>query len=301
MTDNKKKKKNNKKKNKVIKNKYILAVLALICVVLMIVSIYAASATNGFKGLAGVTVVPLQKGVTKVSSWISDIGDRIETLKEVKQENAALREKIDMLIVENNSLQEEHYELKRMESLLKLDEDYMDYEKIGAHVIGKDAGNWFSTFTIDKGSNDGIKVDMNVLAGGGLAGIVTNVGPNWATVRSIIDDTSNISGMTLSTSDKCMIRGDLSLINDGRIRFEQMENNDNVIQIGDQIVTSHISSKYLQGILIGYITEINVDSNNLTRSGYISPVVDFKNLQEVLVITKTKGDLMSGDEETENE
>ena len=301
MADNKKKKKNNKKKNKVIKNKYILAVLALICVVLMIVSIYAASATNGFKGLAGVTVVPLQKGVTKVSSWISDIGDRIETLKEVKQENAALREKIDMLIVENNSLQEEHYELKRMESLLKLDEDYMDYEKIGAHVIGKDAGNWFSTFTIDKGSNDGIKVDMNVLAGGGLAGIVTNVGPNWATVRSIIDDTSNISGMTLSTSDKCMIRGDLSLINDGRIRFEQMENNDNVIQIGDQIVTSHISSKYLQGILIGYITEINVDSNNLTRSGYISPVVDFKNLQEVLVITKTKGDLMSGDGETENE
>jgi len=81
------------------------------------------------------------------------------------------------------------------------------------------------------------------------------------------------------------------LINDGRIRFEQMENNENKVQVGDQIVTSHISDKYLQGILIGYISEITVDSNNLTRSGYITPVVDFKNLQEVLVITTTKADL----------
>ena len=99
--------------------------------------------------------------------------------------------------------------------------------------------------------------------------------------------------MVLSTSDKCIIRGDLSLINSGRIRFEQMENNDNVVEIGEQIVTSYISDKYLQGILIGYVSEVSVDSNNLTRSGYITPVVDFKNLQEVLVITKTK-DAMTG-------
>ena len=84
--------------------------------------------------------------------------------------------------------------------------------------------------------------------------------------------------------------------NEGKIRFEEMENNENKVQVGDQIVTSHISDKYLQGILIGYISEISVDSNNLTRSGYITPVVDFKNLQEVLVITTTKADLTGKDE-----
>ena len=138
---------------------------------------------------------------------------------------------------------------------------------------------------------------MNVLAGSGLVGIVIKTGPTWSTVRSIIDDSSNVSGMSLSTFDKCMVRGDLSLINDGKIRFEQMENNENKVQVGDQIVTSHISPKYLQGILIGYISEITVDSNNLTRSGYITPVVDFKNLQEVLVITTTKADLTGKDAE----
>lgn len=79
---------------------------------------------------------------------------------------------------------------------------------------------------------------------------------------------------------------------DGRLRFEQLENNDNEIKEGEQIITSHISSKYVQGILIGYISEISVDENNLTRSGYITPVVDFKKLQEVLVISSTKEDLV---------
>lgn len=221
------------------------------------------------------------------------MSDNFQTLKQVQKENETLQAQVDELLIENNNLQEDKYELERLQELYKLDQNYAEYEKVAAHVIGKDSGNWFSTFTIDKGSKDGIEVDMNVIAGNGLVGIVTQVGPTWATVRSIIDDSSNVSGMVLSTSDKCIIRGDLSLINSGRIRFEQMENNDNVVEIGEQIVTSYISDKYLQGILIGYVSEVSIDSNNLTRSGYITPVVDFKNLQEVLVITKTK-DAMTG-------
>ena len=125
----------------------------------------------------------------------------------------------------------------------------------------------------------------------GLVGIVVEVGPSWAKVRSIIDDSSNVSGMVLSTSDRCIVSGDLSLMDDGQIRFEQMENNENEVSVGDQIVTSYISDKYLQGILIGYVSEVTVDSNNLTRSGYITPAVNFKDLQEVLVITTTKAEL----------
>lgn len=124
---------------------------------------------------------------------------------------------------------------------------------------------------------------------------MTDVGPAWAKVRSIVDDSSNVSGMVLSTSDRCVVSGDLSLMSDGQIRFSQMENNDNTVSVGDQIVTSYISDKYLQGILIGYVSEVTVDSNNLTRSGYITPAVDFKNLQEVLIITSTKADLTGGD------
>ena len=172
-----------------------------------------------------------------------------------------------------------------------MDLNYSDYEKIGAHVIANNGSNWFSTFTIDKGSEDGVKVDQNVMAGSGLVGIVTKTGPHWAEVRSIIDDASNVSAMMLSTSDTCIVRGDLTLMQDGVIRFEQLAKTENPIEVGEQVVTSYTSSKYLQGILIGYVSEIHDDANNLTRSGYITPAVDFTHLQEVLVVTKTKAEM----------
>lgn len=224
--------------------------------------------------------------------YLSDLTENFDTLQDVKAENKALKKKVDSLTISNSRLEQDKYELERLRELYKLDQTYADYEKIGARVIGNNGSNWFSTFTIDKGSEDGIKVDMNVMAGTGLVGIVTKVGPHSAEVRSIIDDQSNVSGMVLSTSDTCVVRGDLKLLPDGRIRFEQLANNNTKIKEGEQVVTSQISSKFVQGILIGYISEINVDDNNLTRSGYITPVVDFKKLQEVLVITSTKKDIV---------
>ena len=285
-----------KKKNQTSNiNKYLLAGLTMVCVLLMFLSVFYVRAAGPFRVLANLTVIPMQQGFNKVGSLLVDVSENLGTLEESRKLNKSLQAKIDELIMENNNLQEEKYELERLRELYKLDQNYAEYEKVGARVISKDPGNWFSTFTIDKGSIDGIRVDMNVIAGSGLVGIVTQVGPTWATVRSIIDDSSNVGGMVLSTSDTCTVRGDLSLINDGKMRFEQMENNDNKVEVGEQIVTSHISDKYLQGILIGYVSEVQVDSNNLTRSGYLTPVVNFKKLQEVLVITKTKAELTGTD------
>ena len=288
-----------KKKNQMSHtNRYILLGLSIFCVLMMVLSSFSDKVGGPFKTVANVTVIPLQQGMNQIGGWMGDMKDNFSTMKQLKSENKKLREQVDALTTENNYLQEERYEFERLQELYKLDQNYAEYEKTAAHVIGKDAGNWFGTFTIDKGSKDGIEVNMNVLAGSGLVGIVTDVGPTWAKVRSIIDDSSNISAMAISTSDTCIVSGDMALMGTGQIAFSQMENNDNVVAVGDQIVTSYISDKYLQGILIGSVSEVNVESNNLTRSGYITPAVDFKNIQEVLVITTTKAEL-TGENKTE--
>ena len=288
-----------KKKNQMSHtNRDILLGLSIFCVLMMVLSSFSDKVGGPFKTVANVTVIPLQQGMNQIGGWMGDMKDNFSTMKQLKSENKKLREQVDALTTENNYLQEERYEFERLQELYKLDQNYAEYEKTAAHVIGKDAGNWFGTFTIDKGSKDGIEVNMNVLAGSGLVGIVTDVGPTWAKVRSIIDDSSNISAMAISTSDTCIVSGDMALMGTGQIAFSQMENNDNVVAVGDQIVTSYISDKYLQGILIGSVSEVNVDSNNLTRSGYITPAVDFKNIQEVLVITTTKAEL-TGENKTE--
>ena len=280
-------------------SKYWLMIIIVCCIILLGIERF----TDGggpLRFVANYTVIPMQKGISYVGRFMSDLSDNFKTLEEMKKENDELQPKVDELTIDNTRLRQEQYELERLRELYKLDENYSDYTKIGAHVIANNGSNWFNDFTIDKGSNDGIKKDCNVLAGSGLVGIVTEVGSNYARVRSIIDDSSNISGMILSTSDTCIVRGDLKQMSDGRIRFEKLANNDNEIEVGEQVVTSHVSSRFLQGLFIGYISEVEVDSNNLTRSGYITPAVDFTKLQEVLVITTTKQDLINGSDADEN-
>jgi len=276
-------------RNKInIPGKYVLLALSVLCVIMMVLS-YATNIMDGPpQAIAGYTVIPFQKGISYVGSWLFNRSESIKELESLRAENEELKQTVIYLNETINSLTTDKYELAELRQLLSLSEQYGDYPTIGARVIGKDAGNWYSTFLIDKGTNDGIKVNMNVMAGSGLVGIVTSVGPNWATVRSIIDDESNISAMVLNTSDTMIITGDLETYSNGSIKFTELRDDDDAVSQGDQVVTSRISNKYLPGISIGYIKEINSDSNNLTKSGYITPVVDFEHLDIVLVITQMK-------------
>ncbi len=148
---------------------------------------------------------------------------------------------------------------------------------------------WFNTFTIDKGTADGLAVDMNVLAGNGLVGIIVSCEENFSTVRAIIDDTANVSAMISATGDICIVSGSLEDMNsENQILLSNLEDVDHAVNEGDTVVTSNISSKYLPGLLIGYVTALEDDANDLTRSGTITPVADFKHLNEVLVITQVK-------------
>jgi len=268
--------------------KYLLLVLTLICLGAMFVAFSSKSSPAPVKNVVGYVIVPMQKGINKLGRWFGDKSFEFKTLKQVEKENKKLQEQIDALEIENSQLLQDRYELDRLRKLYELDEKYAGYEKVAARVIAKDSGNWFSTFTIDKGTKNGIKVDMNVIAGSGLVGRVVETGSNWAKVRTIIDDSSNVSAMVLSTQDLCIVKGNLELMSENIIEFGKMVDSDNNVTVGEQIVTSNVSGKYLEGILIGYITEIKEDSNKLTKSGYVSPAVDFEHISEVLVIKNLK-------------
>lgn len=272
--------------------KYILLGMTVLCVTVMFLSFTFNLSGGPLNAVAGYVFVPMQKGINAVGSWMSEKANNLKNLNDVMQKNEELQAQVDELTAELNTIKLEQYDLDNYRALLELDDKYPSYKKVAANVIGKDSGNWFNTFIIDKGSKDGIEKDMNVIAGSGLVGIVTDVAPNYAKVKSIIDDTSSVSGMDLATSDNCIIRGNLQMMNENQeIELSDLKDTDDQVQAGDQIVTSYISDKYLQGILIGYIKDVSVDSNNLTKSGTITPVVDFEHIQEVLVILDKKEDV----------
>ena len=271
-----------------IPSKYLLLLLTFVCIVLMAVTFFTDYSATPLNKLVGYVIVPFQNGVSRIGTWLSVRVDELGELRIVLEENQKLKEKVDELTAQNTQLQQDKYELNNLRELYKLDEQYSGYEKVGARIIARDSGNWFHSFTIDKGSDDGLAMDMNVIAGGGLVGRIVEIGTNWSKVTAVISDNSHVSGMVLASSDFLMVRGSLELMADGVIRFEQLTDSAGKVQIGDKVVTSSISDKYLPSILIGYITEINQDSNNITKSGKITPAVDFEHLDEVLVILETK-------------
>lgn len=269
-------------------SKYLLLILTILCTGMMLVTFGTDVFNRPLNTAVGYVIIPFQRGISTVGGWLSNRSEELVQIRKLLDENARLREEIAALTEENTLLQQDKYELNRMRELVSLDEQYGEYDKVGARIIGRDSGNWYSSFVIDKGEEDGLAVDMNVIAGGGLVGRITSVGPNWARVTSIISDNVNVSAMTLSTEDNLTITGDLKRMADNCITFSQLVDSQNKVVEGDKVVTSDISDKYLPNILIGYINTINKDTNNLTKSGLVTPAVDFEHLSEVLVITDLK-------------
>lgn len=278
-----------KKRNRfTVPSKYIFAALVLLCIGMMFASYSTGFAGETLGRVSGYVFIPFEKGISAVGGWLRDKKENLEELSAAQARSEELQAQVDALTLENSRLMQNQYRLEELEDLYALDETYGEYNKVAANIIASDSGNWFNTFVIDKGSRDGIAVDMNVIAGSGLVGIVTKVGDNWAQVRSIIDDMSDVSAQVLSTSDLCFVKGDLQLMESGMIQIYQLRDAEGQASIGDTVVTSHVSDKYHPGILIGYINELTLDSNNLTRSGTLTPAVDFEHLHSVLVITDLK-------------
>lgn len=278
----------NNKKSILILPKHVFFLLLFFTLVIVFVSYRFPDMVKPVRNGVEAVIVPMQKGINIVGRSVSDKLAIFGNLKNLQAENERLKAKVDDLTLQTQLINQEKYELNGLRELYELDIKYPDYKKVAARIIARESNGWYNVFTIDKGSEDGIEENMNVMAGNGLVGIVVSVRKNSATVRSIIDDNSKVSGMFLKSSDTCVVSGDLnSMITGGRIKVSMIPLDANVSE-SDEIVTSHISDKFQQGILIGYVTDIKIDSSNMTKTAYLTPVVDFEHLDEVLIITELK-------------
>lgn len=277
-----------RKKTKItIEPKYILILIVIVSVLLIVVSFRFEEKMAPVQSAVGSVVTPMQKGINTIGRKIFKQMEYVTTVKKLVKENNRLQKELDELSSENKLLQQDKYELEDFRKLYDLDEQYAGYPKVAARVISSDPDNWYNTFIIDKGSDDGLAVNMNVMAGDGLVGIITDVKKSYSTVRSIIDDDSNVYGTFLKTSDSCIVSGNLQLMNDGVIEVSSISGNAKV-EDGFEVVTSQISDKYLPGILIGYVRDLQKDASNMTQTAKLTPAADFRKLDMVLVITEVK-------------
>lgn len=276
-------------KKKQIQTKYMLLILTIVCILGIFAGLVFNISGGPLKTIAGYIFIPMQQGINDTGAWIFDTANDFRTLSDVLEENEKLKNEKAELEMQLTNAKIEQYELENLRELFNLSEKYPTYDKLAASVIAKDSGNWFSTFTINRGANDGILPGMNVIAGSGLVGIVVDVGPNFAKVRSIIDDVNNVSAMVPTTGDNFNVSGNLKTMNESMvITFSELRDDQDQVKVGDPVVTSYVSDQYHQGILIGYIASIENGPNNLTKIGTIAPVADFEHIEDVLVIMNIK-------------
>lgn len=263
----------------------ILAIVTVVVLILMAVSTVSGDKA-GFAGDAvGTVMTPVQKVFRSMGSATGNFFGRFRTNAHYREENEGLRARITELEEQTRELDTLKSENERLRGLLSFQEGHGEYDMIGARVVAKDPGAWYSAFKIDKGSRDGIKKHDTVVTDKGLVGYIYEVGSTWSHVVSIIDSKSAAGCMIQRTGDAAVTEGSVELMNEGVCHLSYLSREAEVAE-GDFVETSGLGGIYPEGLLIGKIKSLAVDSQGLYYEAIVEPAVDFERVAEVMVIRK---------------
>lgn len=234
-----------------------------------------------FEKIPQYTVVPVKKFVDKFGGYI---GYLFEEDVDYEAELLKLQNQIKQMELQTESMDEVKKENNRLRALLGMKESG-ELAYTGASVIAMTPGNWFSSFTIDKGADDGLAPDMPVVTEKGLVGRIVGVSANTSVVRSIVDSQSAVAAIVEKTRDNGIVSGTLNISGSGDLMQMEYISDEATINIGDRILTSGLDGVYPKGILIGTVKAISRQMNSSSGTLVIQPSVDFKRIEEVLVVT----------------
>lgn len=258
-------------------------VTAVILILLIFISNIEKGKLTFFESFANTVVSPVQNLFISLknkasgnSEYFSNIDALIKENEELKAQNRDLEEQVrelEIVKADNETMQE----------YMNLTQKYAEYKTIPAYVINKDISNLSSNIVINAGSDDGVQVNMTVIADKGLVGHVISVTKKTAKVQVIIDAASTVSCSISTTQQSLICKGTLD--NDQALRASMIPTDAELIQ-GDSVSTSGIGGIYRKGIYIGTIKEIITTSNIIDRYAIVEPAVDFSKLNNVLVIAE---------------
>ncbi len=261
----------------------VAAIVTVIVVALMILSTAFNLKSNPVGGAVGTVVTPLQRGVMGIGNGIASFLDTVGEAGQYKrlyEESQAKITELEDGIREIDTLRNEN---DRLRALLEFEQREQARQMIAAQVSGKSPDNWYSELLLNKGTTSGINIDNVVVTDKGLVGCVTEVGPTWSKVQTVLDVSASVGCMVSRSGDTAMAEGDSELAPNEECSMNYISKDATVI-VGDNVETSGIGSVYPAGIIIGKISGITPDLQGLYNKAIIKTSVDFNNLREVLVI-----------------
>ena len=271
------------------KNRMIVTAVAIILIVIIGVTSSERMSLSKPEKLIGNILAPVEKFFYNLGKKSSDFFGSIRNIGTMKEENQKLKIKVAELEEENRRYEDiigKSEYLKQEAELMKSTK----YSLISAQIIGKEPGNWFHRFTIDKGLKDGIKKGDTVIQAvesegnivqEGIVGRIIEVGDNWSKVISIVDENSKISFKVIRTQDGGIISGSV----DGKLDGYLFDIKADIMK-GDKLFTSGLGGIFVKDLYIGEIIDVVKQDEKLMKNIYIEPAIDFKKLYRVFIISE---------------
>lgn len=270
----------------------------------IIIGIFAALSSSGrtsvSENVLETAAMPGQEAASGIGGWLNNIFSYFGSVKALREENEALKlenVELDKQLRSVRGMEQENEQLREMLDLMKT-ENNMELKAV--KVISKDPSNWYSSFIINKGSNDGIEKDQPVItANEELVGKIVRVGSDWAEVMTILDPESGVGCIIERSKCTGVIEGDFSLRYTVSCKLGYLPR-DTDIEKGDYVETSGMGGVYPKGLLVGKVSDIKEDNANMSKYAIIEPAADIGSLMQMLVVTnnvesvKRKTDTGSG-------
>lgn len=266
------------------RNKLFISIIAISIILITLITITSHGRTKptAVEGVIGRIVTPVQRVLYSTGEFFKTTLSNLYELRNLKDENEALKTELEKLKEQNRQLIQMALENNRLRTLLDFKEKNTQFTYIGANVTGRDPGNWYDVYTINKGTKDGIEINDAVIVGNGyLVGKVIEVGPTYSKIMAIIDERSSVSIVVNRTRDMGIVSGSST---EDIIAIMELEAD---IVKGDDIMTSGYSV-LPQNLYIGKVKSVEKQERKLQKIVVIEPAVDFERLEEVFVIKYNK-------------
>lgn len=260
----------------------VIIIAVILAVALTLISVLTG-ASFGDMLVKGI-LQPIRTGASKLTAQAEQFYSYIFRYESLAAENESLKAQIAEMESDARQYDSVSRENDRLRALLELTQEHEDYELVDAYIISWSSNDWTSTFTINKGSNSGIQENMvAITANHEVVGLVSEVGTNYAVIKTVLDSSLEISSTISSSGYNGMVQGGYTTGLDGLLLMDYLPTSA-VIRNNDQVVTSG-STVYPRGLIIGNVIDAGFNDTGVAKYAVLEPAVDLDNLEQVFILT----------------
>ncbi len=269
------------------KNRMMVAIVTIILIIIIGRTSKGRDSISKFEGFVGSVFYPVKKIGYNIGNKINDSFDFIANFRNLTRDNIQLKEEVIRLREQNKKLENIIAKSDVLMAEAKLYEG-SSHQLLSAQVIGKEPGNWYHTFTIDKGLNQGVKKGATIVQGieidkdsviEGLLGRVVDAGPNSSKVVSIVNEMNKVAFHIIRTQDGGILSGSKDNTMEGYLYDSKAD-----VVVGDKLYTSGLGKVYIKDLYIGEIVEVIDAEEEMTKKIKVEPAIDFKKIYRVFAI-----------------